>query len=76
MDRKTSSCNDVSTALSCTSNESLLVHVSLVPLGTKATHDPTGTADDPWGEVEVPRANEDREINDILKHHKVYKITL
>ena len=62
---KTSSCNDVSTALSCTSNESLLVHVSLVPLGMKATHDPTGTADDPWGEAEVPRADEDREVREI-----------
>ena len=64
---KTSLCNDVSTALSCTSNESLLVDVSLVPLGTKATHDPTGTADEPWGEVEAPRADEVREIREYLK---------
>ena len=76
MGRKTSPRNDVSTALSCTSNESAVVHVSLMPLGMKATHDPTGTADDLWGEAEVPRGSEDREVNDILKHRKVYEITL
>ena len=67
MDRKTSLCNDVSTALSCVDCESTVVHVSLVPLGMKATHDPMGTADDPWGEAEVPRADEDEESSEYLK---------
>jgi len=70
---KTSSHNDVSTALSYESNESSM-HVSLVPLGMKVAHDPT--EDDLWGEVEVPRASEVREVNDILKHDKVFEITL
>ena len=75
MGRKTSLCNDVSIAPSCTGNKSV-IHVSLMPLGMKATHDPIVIEKKLWGEVEVPRANEDSEVNDILKHHKVYEITL
>ena len=64
---KTSLCNDVSIALSCVSNESAVVYVSLVPLGMKVTHDPTETVDDLWGEAEVPRANEVREVREYLE---------
>ena len=70
---KMSPRSDVSTALSYVDYESLLVDVSLVPLGIKATHDPTGTVDDLWGEAEVPRANEDSEASE---YRKVYEITL
>ena len=64
---KTSPRRDVSTALSYVDYESTVVDVSLMPLGMKATHDPTGTADDPWGEAEVPRANEVRQVREYLK---------
>ena len=64
---KTSSCNDVNTALSYVSNESLLVDVSLMPLGVRTTHEPTMSADELWGEVEVSRADEDSEASEHCK---------
>ena len=61
---KISLCNDVSTALSCVSNESPSLHVSSVQLGMKASHEPTMIVDDLWGEAEVPRADEDSEADE------------
>ena len=58
---KTSLRGDVSTALSCTSNESAVVHVPLVQLKMKVIHDPTETTDNLWEGVEVSGANEVRE---------------
>ena len=55
-------CNDGSIVPSCTSNDSA-VDVSLVPLGTKATHDTTAFQQ-AMGEVEVPRGNEDKEVSE------------
>ena len=46
------------------SYESSVLHVSLVPLGMKAAHDPIVTAGDLWEEAEVPRANEVREARE------------
>ena len=57
----------MSIVISCTSYESLLVDISPVPLGMKATHDPTGIVDGLWREVEVPRADEDEESSEYLK---------
>ena len=70
---KTSLGSNASTTLSYMDYESLLVNVSLVPLGMKATHESTRSADDPWGEAEVPRVDEDNEAGE---HRKAYEITL
>ena len=67
MGKRMSSCNDGNFALSYVGYESSVVDVSPVPLGMKATHDPTGTADDPWGKAEAPRANEDSEAGEYRK---------
>ena len=64
---KTSPRSDVNTALCYTDNESLLIHVSLVPLGMKSTYDPTMSSNDLWEEVEVSRANGDSKAGEYRK---------
>jgi len=66
MKNEMSSRSDMSTALSCESDESLSLHVSLVPLGMKAVHDRMDVQQS-MREAEVPRGNEVREINEYLK---------
>jgi len=73
---KTSLCSDVSTALSYMGNDSSVVDVSPMPLGMKAAHDHVVTADGPHArrksleEVTIVR------LMNILKHPKVFRITL
>ena len=73
---KTSPRSDVSTALSYVDYESSVVDVSLVPLGMKATHDPTGTLDNPWLRWKSLEEATIVRLMSILKHHKEAKITL
>jgi len=73
---KTSLCSDVSTALSYMGNESSVVDVSIVPLGMKATHDRVVTADDPHARRKSLEEVTIMRLMSILKHPKVFRITL